>query len=178
MTKLRDSISSLIRTSHRFSGPVPLQEIGIAEWELVFAFPPSYRMFLHHWGSGRGDILRILGLHAVDLQDDIVMANLRFSTTTDVRHLKFAVAGAGMSFSFDRFEITSQGEYPIVVSEGFEARRRFADSFLEFLRKVSTGGIQSAAIGVLPVRPCAEAALRLSNATKPQLDADEQKLAV
>lgn len=143
ITELSELIESLSGAACSFSGPVPEHEITFAEWDLGVVFPKSYRDFLLQCGSGKVGACKLLGLGPVDLFDDVVMENLLRGPRMTTRYVKFAEDATGLSLHFDTFEMTPDGECPVVVLGAEGAREPIASGFLEFFRKVGQAVTQS-----------------------------------
>jgi hypothetical protein len=122
-----------------FSGPVSADEVAWAEQELGVTFPPSYRAFVRHYGSGRILHYRLLGVHSDSLWGDVVAVNhLAFPRLP--RHLiRVAETLDEHSFHLDTSQRDEDGECQVLAYGPGASGRVVADSFLEFLRRVCAG---------------------------------------
>jgi hypothetical protein len=122
------------------TGPVLPEEISAAEHMLGVEFPPSYRAFLLHFGSGKLHYYHILGIRPESLWHDVVLANQLAVPRMASRYVRVIDTVGEYTFYLDtsrRDRLT--GECPLVVFGPNVSGRMIAGSFLEFLQKVCAG---------------------------------------
>ncbi|MCI0463090.1 MAG: SMI1/KNR4 family protein [Gemmataceae bacterium] len=138
-----EAITELVRPWQgpllHFSGPVSPDEVAWAEQELGVTFPPSYRAFVLHFGSGRILHYRFLGVHSESLWGDVVAVNhLAFPRLP--RHLiRVAETLDEHSFHLDTSERDEDGECKVCAYGPGAVGRVVADTFLDLLRRVCAG---------------------------------------
>jgi hypothetical protein len=121
-------------------GPVSDGRVARAEQDLGVTFPPSFRVFLRHFGAGFLWDCEILGLveepgHWLD----IVQMN-RWPPWDIPRHyVLFVYAGGDRGYYLDTSRRDAAGECPVVLCGPNRAGVQVADTFLDFLRKARAG---------------------------------------
>jgi len=122
-----------------FPDPATNEEIDAAERELQVVFPPSYRAFLRHFGAGNLYSHEFYGLPSDSLRGNVVTMNQLSPRQRPLRYLRFTEVIAGSAYFLDTARANSDGECPVVARTADDRETWVADSFLQFLRKASTG---------------------------------------
>ncbi len=117
-------------------GPVSDGRIARAEQELGVTFPPSFRVFLSHFGGGVVFDCEILGLvEEPEHWLDIVQMNCWPPRHIPRHYVLFLYAGGDVAYYLDTSRRDQTGECPVAVVGPDEECVVVADSFLDFLRK-------------------------------------------
>jgi hypothetical protein len=115
-------------------GAVTEEEIAAAERELG-AFPPSYRVFLQHYGGGLLRRCQIFGICRDHLRTDVVLRNQLLPAPGSGRYVIFARDVNAVEYYLDLERTTAGHERPVVFFEPDGTGCTIAESFLEFFRE-------------------------------------------
>jgi hypothetical protein len=127
-----------------FSGPVPHEQVARAEEQLGVSFPPSYRAFLRHFGTGRVHHYRLLGVGGEGLWGDVVAVNHLALPRPPAHLVRIAETPTEHTFYLDTSERDADGECPVRLQGPGAAGRLFAPNFLAFVRRICAGLVPAA----------------------------------
>jgi len=137
LKKAFDLIESRAKESD-FSGEKPDSLISLAEKEIGFSFPKSYRAFVKKYGCGDIEGLEIYGLinerfeHGIpDAVGYTLMERKDFNL--DHRYLIISNSGDGWVYALDSKSVREDGEYKVVGIYVTKEIEDMAGSFDEFL---------------------------------------------
>ncbi|MCC6417371.1 MAG: SMI1/KNR4 family protein [Gemmataceae bacterium] len=122
-----------------FSGPVSEDEVAWAERELGVPFPPSYRTFVRHFGSGQVHHYKLLGVRAASLWDDVVASNHLAFPRLPSHLIRVVETLDEHTFHLDTSQPDANGECPVRVYGPGASGRVVARNYLDLLHKICAG---------------------------------------